>query len=371
MDFSLLKPLIKCSHHILISDDGDICIGEIPQKGCIIKSPEGLVLSLLPKLDGEHTIPRIVKELKSLGFNVDKECIIEFINKLNQLGVIEISDTYSDILSQQEINLYDRQLLQFSLIDSQKVGGLKYQEKLKNSRVLILGMGGWGTWCAMQLAMLGIGTLRLVDGDVVELSNLNRQVLYTFDDIGSAKVEAAEIGIKRHNRYTKVEKYNEFATIDRDRLMEVLDGVDVILIAWASLGYFRKNTVEGVIHDIAHEKEIPVIELGGDPLDISVGPIYLNDGYNSGYHAVKNNIRNKFYSQNHEVEKFQLARMKHQFLNGKRKVNAWQSTPSLAVMSGLVTDQIVKLITGYDDVVLKNRKIFFSLRNFKMTEELL
>lgn len=74
----------------------------------------------------------------------------------------------------------------------------------------MLGMGGWGTWCSLQLALIGVGTLRIVDGDVVELSNLNRQVLYTEDDIGKSKVDSAENGIYRHNKYTKIENILNF-----------------------------------------------------------------------------------------------------------------------------------------------------------------
>ncbi|MEX6211650.1 ThiF family adenylyltransferase [Providencia huaxiensis] len=101
-------------------------------------------------------------------------------------------------------------------------------------------MGGWGTWCSLQLALMGVGTLRIVDGDIVELSNLNRQVLYTEEDIGKRKVDSAENGIYKHNKHTKIEKFFEFLTPNENRINDLLNNVDMILLAWASLGYYKK-----------------------------------------------------------------------------------------------------------------------------------
>lgn len=61
--------------------------------------------------------------------------------------------------------------------------------------------------------------------------------------------------------------------------------------------------------------------------------------------------------------------MKQQFLNGNRVVNAWQSAPSLAAMSGLITDQVVKILTGYDAPALEGKKWHLNLRDFSVREE--
>ena len=69
--------------------------------------------------------------------------------------------------------------------------GLAGQEKLRAAKVAIVGLGGLGSPAAMYLAAAGVGTIGLIDGDRVELSNLQRQVLYGDDDVGRAKVEVA------------------------------------------------------------------------------------------------------------------------------------------------------------------------------------
>lgn len=94
---------------------------------------------------------------------------------------------------------YDRQLLFFDALApvSDHHDSLARQQRLNNAQVLILGLGGIGHQIAQSLAAAGIGTLVLVDGDIVEASNLNRQILFCPDDIGTPKVHAARAGILR------------------------------------------------------------------------------------------------------------------------------------------------------------------------------
>jgi hypothetical protein len=73
------------------------------------------------------------------------------------------------------------------------------QRKLKNARVAMIGLGGTGATAALALAASGIGRLHLIDADIVSLSNLNRQALYTTDDLGRPKAEAAVARLRRVN----------------------------------------------------------------------------------------------------------------------------------------------------------------------------
>lgn len=364
------KPLLKRSHHIIASESGDICIGEIPGKAKIIQHPPAWVPAVLSLLDGQHTLPRILKTASARGLSVSGEEVEHFIETLTDFGLVEEGTSVSTTLSAEELERYDRQILHFSLIDDDAVAnGSIYQERLKAARVLVLGMGGWGTWCCLNLARLGVGTLRIVDGDVVEVSNLNRQVLYDSSDVGRRKVAAAADSLRRHNPNVRVETVAEFATEDHARLEALLENVDLVVVAWASLGYFRATTVERAIHELAAARNIPVIELGGDPLDISVGPVFPNDGSHASYEAIRERTQEAFYSEDPQVRGFQEARMRNAFCNGNRLVNAWQSAPSLAVMAGLATDQAVKLITRHDRCRLIGRRFHLSLQTYCVREE--
>ncbi len=90
--------------------------------------------------------------------------------------------------------------------------GEKGQEKLLKSRVLLLGAGGLGAPAMLYLAAAGVGTLGLVDADVVDASNLQRQVIHATSRIGMPKVDSAEIAIKDLNPDVKVMKFQERLT---------------------------------------------------------------------------------------------------------------------------------------------------------------
>ena len=100
--------------------------------------------------------------------------------------------------SDDELEYYSRQIV---LRDF----GLKGQKKLKGSRVCVVGVGGLGSPVSIQLASMGVGYLRLIDRDVVEISNLQRQHIYGIDKLGYPKVEAAAERLRNLNPYITVD----------------------------------------------------------------------------------------------------------------------------------------------------------------------
>jgi molybdopterin/thiamine biosynthesis adenylyltransferase len=107
-----------------------------------------------------------------------------------------------------------------------EVGG-PGQQRLKAATVLVVGAGGVGSPAALYLAAAGIGTLRIVDGDTVSLSNLQRQILFETEDIDRPKVEAAAGRLTAINPHVRVEALNHPLTAEN--VAEVISGVDVVL----------------------------------------------------------------------------------------------------------------------------------------------
>lgn len=126
------------------------------------------------------------------------------------------------MLNDKELTRYDRQLR----IDG---FGREGQEKLKASRVIIAGMGGLGSPVATYLAAAGVGRLRIVDQDVVDTSNLNRQILHWEKDIGRKKVESAREKLVQLNPWIEVEAVAE--TIDEHNVMGLVKDCDVVVDA--------------------------------------------------------------------------------------------------------------------------------------------
>jgi molybdopterin/thiamine biosynthesis adenylyltransferase/rhodanese-related sulfurtransferase len=123
-------------------------------------------------------------------------------------------------LTAEQRNRYQRHLL----LPEVDVAG---QSKLLASRVLLIGAGGLGSPAALYLAAAGVGTLGIVDDDVVDLSNLQRQVIHDTSRIGVPKVDSAEESIRALNPDVNVVKYQ--TRIDASNIVEIIEGYDVIV----------------------------------------------------------------------------------------------------------------------------------------------
>jgi adenylyltransferase/sulfurtransferase len=123
-------------------------------------------------------------------------------------------------LSPDELAYYSRQLV----LD--EIGSIG-QRRLKGARVLVAGVGGLGCQLSIQLASMGVGYLRLVDRDIVEMSNLQRQHLYDFDVVGYPKVEAAENRLHKVNPFIEIEAIP--ASMNNRTATKLVEGVDLVV----------------------------------------------------------------------------------------------------------------------------------------------
>ncbi|WP_108804863.1 molybdopterin-synthase adenylyltransferase MoeB [Aquimarina sp. Aq107] len=105
--------------------------------------------------------------------------------------------------------------------------GLEGQEKLKSAKVLVIGAGGLGCPILQYLTAVGIGTIGIVDYDVVDQTNLQRQVLYTIDDVGKSKAKVASEKLSRLNSFVFFKVYEE--KLDKDNALELFSEYDIIV----------------------------------------------------------------------------------------------------------------------------------------------
>lgn len=105
--------------------------------------------------------------------------------------------------------------------------GVKGQKKLLNASVLIIGAGGLGAPAALYLAAAGVGTIGIVDADEVDLSNLQRQVIHTTNDVGKAKVKSAAETMEAINPDVTVKTYRTF--VDSTNIMDLIKDYDFII----------------------------------------------------------------------------------------------------------------------------------------------
>ena len=124
------------------------------------------------------------------------------------------------MLIKEELNRYSRQMILPEL-------GLAGQEKLKAAKVLVIGAGGLGCPVLQYLAAAGVGEIGIVDDDVVELSNLHRQILYNHTDIGQPKAKVAAEKLALLNPHVQLRAFYERFTIER--AMNICNAFDVVI----------------------------------------------------------------------------------------------------------------------------------------------
>jgi molybdopterin/thiamine biosynthesis adenylyltransferase len=129
--------------------------------------------------------------------------------------------------------------------------GEKGQMKLLDSKVLLLGAGGLGSPAALYLAAAGVGTIGIIDMDVVDSSNLQRQILHNIERIGMRKVESAKLTLTAMNPDLKVNTYD--TRLGADNILDIIDGYDVIVDGTDNF------PTRYLVNDAALLKNIPVV----------------------------------------------------------------------------------------------------------------
>ena len=129
--------------------------------------------------------------------------------------------------------------------------GIEGQKKIMDARVAIVGMGGLGCPAAMSLVAAGIGTLNIIDGDTVDLSNLHRQHLYQPKDIGKDKVNVAKRSLENISSQTKINPFNHF--LDQSNAKSCFENMDIIIDATDNI------VSRQFIDKISKDKNLPMI----------------------------------------------------------------------------------------------------------------
>ena len=180
------------------------------------------------------------KTMQDLGYD-DVQSLIGGFNKWKDDGRPWKAP---ETLTPAQRNRYQRHLL---LPEVGETGQLK----LLNSKVLLLGAGGLGSPAALYLAAAGVGTLGIIDMDVVDESNLQRQILHNMDRVGERKVDSAKKTLTALNPDVNVVTYD--VRLGADNILEIIDGYDVILDGTDNF------PTRYLVNDAALLKRIPVI----------------------------------------------------------------------------------------------------------------
>jgi molybdopterin/thiamine biosynthesis adenylyltransferase/rhodanese-related sulfurtransferase len=181
-----------------------------------------------------------VKTLMDLGYTR----VVSMIGGFNKWKDDGLRWTVPRSLSNQQRNRYNRHLLLPEV-------GEEGQLRLLDSKVLLLGAGGLGSPAALYLAAAGVGTLGVIDMDVVDASNLQRQVIHNTDRIGDRKVDSAKKSINLLNPDVKVNTYD--VRLSASNIEEIIAGYDVIVDGTDNF------PTRYLVNDASLKAQIPVV----------------------------------------------------------------------------------------------------------------
>ena len=150
-------------------------------------------------------------------------------------------------LSAEEMQRYSRQIMLEEI-------GFTGMEKLRKATVCVVGVGGIGNPVATMLSAMGVGRLRIIDRDVIEISNLHRQHLYNEDDIGKVKVEVAAERLQKINPTTKIEAIP--ISVTGYNAESLVDGADIVIDALDSV------EARYALNDACIKRKLPFIYAG-------------------------------------------------------------------------------------------------------------
>lgn len=349
----MLKPRLKSIFPPMPIDDRTIAIGGADYGlAAELQDDETRHLwQLLGLLDGTRTAAEIVGEMRRRDPALPAEDIEGAVAALAEAGYLEDAAIEApDVFSPAEVERYRRNVEFFSFFSTHPVTGHDLQARLKGARVTVLGVGGLGSYVALALAAAGVGDLLLVDDDVVEAHNLNRQVLYTLADVGASKVIAARDRIAAVNPHIEVTAVSKRVAgvedaraclVDRDLLICAADRPRIVIYEW--------------LNTAAVEVGVPWIRGANDGLTVNT---FLHvPGETACFECEQRNALSKYpwYGARLRFAKEVL---------GDRTVNP--CTAPIAGLIGSVTAlEAVKYLSGAAVPVIYNRKLTVDLQTMQ------
>lgn len=203
-----------------------------------------------------HSIPEILAKTHLPKEDVEKFCA-HLISEKIIVEYKEVPDAY---------RRYDRHLQYYAL---HGLCPIKAQDALKNVSITLIGAGGIGNWIALNLVGLGLKKIRLIDPDIIEESNLTRQVLFSECDVGKLKVDVAATQLKQRNKNLFVEPINTMVT--KGNAPGLIQDTNFVVLS-ADKPFFA---IQKWLNEACLQLKIPLLNVGYAAGDGLMGPLVI------------------------------------------------------------------------------------------------
>jgi molybdopterin/thiamine biosynthesis adenylyltransferase len=222
---------------------------------------DSLVKDCITKLKSQPTLEELTQDLAPAYSRSD---VVSCLEALKSEGlVLEWSPEHLD-------SRYEKQIAFISELSDSMQETLDIQNKLRRSKVAVLGTGGIGTWVVNGLYQIGMGEIRISDPDIVSLSNLNRQLFFQPEDVGQKKVDV----LKKRLADAPIVSYDKRVDSSTD-LTDILSGTDFIVNCADSPSVVDTGRIIGIY---AKKLNIPYMVAGGYNMHLGMVGVIIKPG---------------------------------------------------------------------------------------------
>lgn len=341
----LRRPRIKRTTESIVGPDGDIYLLRPSADGDVhIRDVSDDDRRLLAALDGSRTVEELREEFGAAAVD----------HAIEQFAAMRLIEDAADDerVSAAELERFDRQLRYFSDIGRLELPPSECQRRLRDAKVAVLGVGGLGGWSAWALACIGVGELWLIDGDRVEVSNFNRQILYTESQVGLLKVEAAAARLRAFNSSIRVTATARRLESEAD-ITEFVAGANVVVDAadWPA------HDIERWCNSACFKLGIPYITMSHFPPVARIGPLYV-PGRTGCYTCQEIAFRRQYPLYDVAVD--------------QRRAQASPAAtlgPACGLIGGMVGMEVMHLLTGLARPATEGASHIYDLRTMELRRE--
>lgn len=343
-----IRPRLKPTIERFPAPDGDLYLLRDLADDLVIRSPDAASRALLERLDGSLAADELGAALRTSGHRVDDASVHATVAQLVAAGVVEdaAEDDELDPLVRER---FDRQLRYFGDAVGERA---RVQRRLAEASVLLLGVGGLGCWTAYALVCAGIGRLVVVDGDRVELSNLNRQILFTEADLGRPKARVAARRLRAFSSVTEVDAVE--ARVDGpDDVARLVAGHDAVL----DLADMPVGELQRWVDAACFAAGIPYAVAGQFPPLVRLGPLFVPG--QTGCYACEEAAWRERHPLYDAVDRWRRDRPSPAATFG----------PACGLIGAVLANDVVNQLTGVAQPAMLGRALMIDVNTLERTDE--
>ncbi|WP_139491195.1 HesA/MoeB/ThiF family protein [Brevibacillus dissolubilis] len=344
------KPLFKPIHPCYEIQPGLLRLGELARVAVELEDADGSIRHMISLMDGSRSIDELHQELLPTYPYLTLDEVTEAVQTLDELGFLyDHTIDHFVPLDETQRERYRANIRYFMLQSRLSHPPSLSQHKICNAKVTILGSGGFGSSVLANLVGLGVQSVRLVDFDRVDLSNLNRQFLFTEENIGELKVEVAKRFVNRFNSSVEVETL--VMEIDSVEVVEkAIAGSDLVVLA-ADQPF---HIIQRWVNKACVKMGIPFI---GGGMNLSIGSLFSVIPGETNCVDCNHLYRIRMIP---DYEDLMEAGMIRNFISPTATTAA-----NMSMMTGMISSEITRLLTGQGDMQTRNKVIYFNMDTFE------